>query len=772
MLEAAFMNKIPRSTPAVSGSKHRPGLVRRLFRTLPVVVLGSVILVVIVVESVPLPAALDLRLVPGVEFLDRNGLPLRTLLADGGRESRWSPLEEVSPNLVHATLAAEDRKFHSHRGVDFSAMARASRDALLGRKPRSGASTISQQLIKLTQPAPRSLRRKFYEMAAAVKLERQWTKSAILEAYLNRLDYGNLRVGIGSASRYYFRKPPSDLSPAEAAFLAGLPKAPSRLDPHKNFGGARERQLWILDAMRAEHWLDEAAHMRAVREKLDLSPREREYQAPLFVDLLLTRKGLLPGMGGPLRTTLDLELTRVAEETLADQLRLLHDRNVTSGAVVVIDNRTGDVLALAGPGDYFQPGTGQVNGAWRPRSPGSAVKPFTYLLALERGANPCTVVPDVPTDFSTPTGIYRPNNYNRRFHGPVSLRFALGNSLNVASLRTLELAGGPEALHRALRTSGITTLGHPASHYGPGLTLGNGEVRLLELTNAYATLARMGVFRPVRLVLRDSANLEPARHVFGEKAAHVLADMLSDNSARASAFGLHSHLAFDFPVACKTGTSSDYRDNWALGFTPEFTVGVWIGNMDGSPMREITGVTGAAPVLHTVMTRLHESHGTSWYAKPDGLIDAPIHPLTGRLTQEGQPGAQMESCLWPPEAARTGDFDADGRVVLPGLYAEWVAGPQNHLGSLVVCPGDSDAVRILHPAPNAVYYLDRDLPEDSRRIALRAVGGKVEWTSETMRCVRESGGAWAVMSLGRHTLTARDTVTGRTDRVEIEVLPW
>lgn len=305
-------------------------------------------------------------------------------------------------------------------------------------------------------------------------------------------------------------------------------------------------------------------------------------------------------MAGEIHTTLDLRLNRFVESCLAENLAKIADKNAGSAAAVVLDNATGDVMALAGSGSYFEAGAGQINGAWMIRSPGSAVKPFTYVLALERGAAPATVVPDVPTSFATPDGLYSPNNYNHRFYGPVSLRFALGNSLNVAAVRTLQLAGGPEALHAALRRAGITTLDHPPEYYGLGLTLGNGEVRLLELANAYATLARLGVYRPYRLLSREDGAADPGRRVFDADAAYLLADMLSDNAARAASFGLDSYLSFEFRVACKTGTSSDYRDNWAVGYTPEFTVAVWVGNPDGAPMRGITGVTGAAPALHEI----------------------------------------------------------------------------------------------------------------------------------------------------------------------------
>lgn len=714
----------------------------------------------------PFPTELETPLAGSAEFVDREGRPLRMLLADERRYSRRSALGEISPLLIDATLAAEDRRFHDHGGIDPRALGRALREALRDGRARSGASTITQQLVKLARPGDRTLSRKLGEMWLALRIERAWSKERILEEYLNRLDYGNLQVGIASASRYYFAKPPANLSAAEAAFLAALPRAPSRLDPHTHFDAAQSRQHWVLARMHATGVLDADAFQRALAEPLQLAREGRTFAAPHFVDLLLQRRGVLPLLGGTVRTTLDLTLNRFVERCLADQLRTIAQHHATSAAAVVIHNPTGDVLALAASGDYLEPGNGQVNGAWIVRSPGSAVKPFAYLLALEAGANPCTVVPDVPTDFPTESGLYHPNNYNHRFHGPVSLRSALGNSLNVAAIRALQLGGGPERMHRRLLDLGLTTLHHPTSYYGLGLTLGNGEVRLLELASAYATIGRLGTHRPFRLLLRE----EPAtgRRVCDPRATFLVADMLADNTARAAAFGLNSYLAFDFPVACKTGTSSDYRDNWALGCTPEFTVGVWVGNMDGSPMRGITGVTGAAPVLHEIFTHLHTTRGTSWFSAPAGIESFPIHPLTGRLASADQPGTVREKCLWPPESVRDSDFDAQSRVILPPEYAPWMASAQNSLGTLAACADAAPLLRILQPSPGSVYFLDPDLPTAAQRIALRAeAAGKVAWSCATLPL--DATDPRVPLREGRHIIVARDTATGRTAETWIEV---
>ena len=467
---------------------------RKRCRRAVLALVAGIIALELALRLTPLPAALGSAPPASTEFLDRHGRPLRTLLVDERRFARQCELTEVAAPLITATLGAEDARFRSHPGVDPLAICRAVRDAVRGIGPASGASTITQQLIKLAQPEPRTYGNKVREMWQALALEQRWSKDRILTEYLNRLDYGDLQTGIASASRHYLGKPPSDLSAAESALLAALPNAPARLNPHEHFAAARSRQLWVLGRMLACRHLDAAAYTRACVEPIRLQPRAHEFEAPHFVNLLLTRRGLIPPDGGPVNTTLDLDLNHFAERTLAE-------KHATSGAVVVIDNHSGDVLALAS--------SGETNGAWMPRSSGSTLKPFTYLLAMEHGAQPSTVVADVPTTFATPTGNYQPNNYNHRFHGPVSLRFALGNSLNVAAIRVLELAGGPPSLHRALRDVGITTLSHPADYYGLGLTLGNGEVRLLELANAFATLGRLGKYRPYRLLTSRTTGVEP-----------------------------------------------------------------------------------------------------------------------------------------------------------------------------------------------------------------------------------------------------------------------
>jgi penicillin-binding protein 1C len=726
----------------------------------------------IALRSTPVPRALNTSLPQSVKFVDRRGRPLRRVLQDQRIYRSRCSLSDISPNAIAATLSAEDKRFRVHSGIDFFAAGRALLEFVNSGTTHSGASTITEQLVKLGESRePRTIPTKLREIWGALCIERHWSKERILEEYLNRLDYGDLQLGLASASWDYFEKPPSDLSVAEAAFLAAIPQAPSRLDPFKHFIATQTRQRWVLSRMRANGYLDDATYARALAEPLRLRQRSRDFEAPLLVDLLLERRGTLPPEGGTVHTTVDLSLNQWIDQVIGRQLNALSEKNVSAAAVVVIDNQSGDVLALCGSGDYFEPGTGQINGAWSARSAGSALKPFTYLRSLEKGAFPGTVVADVPTDFATETGLYHPNNYNHRFYGPVTMRFALANSLNVAAIKVLEQTGGPEVLYEALQTAGITTLGHPAAYYGLGLTIGNGEVRLLELTNAFASLARLGIYRPFRLLSRQGELGAPGHRIFDERAAYLLADMLSDNHARAATFGLNSYLSFDFPVACKTGTSSNYRDNWTLGFTPEWTIGVWVGNPDNAPMRGITGVTGAAPIFREIMLHLHEQHGTSWYHSPPGIDHCWIDPLTGREVMKDQSRAVEEIFAFRPESARPEDYDSANHVRLPAEYSAWLESSQNTSIPLLRSP--AQRLQILQPAPGSSYFLDPDLPANDQRLVLSAESsGSLEWNSASLDCRADGDHVTVLLREGRHEIVAHDRTTGETASTWINVRPW
>ena len=704
---------------------------------------------------VPLPLSLREAPASGIRFTDRNGIVLRESLLEGGRFTAPVSLDKLPPNLLAATICAEDKRFWSHHGIDPLAIIRALGEAAQHRRVVSGASTITQQLIKIAQPRRRNLGTKIIEAMQALRLEQIWSKQQILGAYLDRIDYGNFRIGIASAANFYFGKPPNDLSLAECAFLAGLPQAPSRLNPRRHLDRALQRQRQVLERMERAGLIAPPAYERARTEPIRLALRPANFDAPHFVDLVRQKRTLRPG--SEVRTTLDLALTNFCALSLRQHLQKLRDQQVRNGAVVVIENRTGNVLALVGSEDYFAPEVGQVNGAWAARSAGSALKPFTYLLALENGATPASVVADAPVAFATPTGVYRPENYNHFCYGPVRLRVALANSLNIPAVRLLASIGGPGPLQDLLRNCGITTLNQPAARYGLGLTIGNAGVRLLEMVNAYAALARLGEYRPYRLLQNDPP-ASPKRIGDGD-SCYLLADILSDNEARGLTFGMNSWLRFDFPVAVKTGTSTSFRDNWAVAYTPEFTTGVWVGNFDGSAMRDVSGVSGATPILHEVVEHLHAEFGTSWYAQPANMIERSVQPLTGKLVTSDRPGLVREKFLVDrlPATESPDDYDAAGRVRLGAEYREWLASARNEsLGVFAPAPLANVPMRVVAPLPGSVYYLDPDLPASDRLSLKSNLTGPLVWQSPTLRC----DGATARLKEGRHEITLRDPETG------------
>ena len=726
-------------------------------------------------NTLPLPTGLFTPSPQGLEFLDRHGQRLRSVLSTTSQQFGFNATESELPRvLVDATLAAEDARFQEHHGVDFLAIARAIQQSVKHGRIVSGASTITQQLVKLAS-RPRGRRdwlRKGMEALQARRLEEVWSKEQILAAYINRLNYGNLNQGVHAAAWNYFQKSPANLSLAEAAFLAAIPQSPSRLNPRRNFPATKARQEWILSRLESLRWIDPVEYQRALSEPIRLAPVAREFLAPHFVDWILQ----LPGYpdSGVHTTSLDLALNQRCQQILHQHLASLQEQRVRDGAIVILDNRDSSVLAMVGARDYFDPASGQVNGANSPRSAGSTLKPFVYRMALEDGAFPGTLLADVPVEYQTATGLFRPQNYSRVCYGPLSLRQALANSLNIPAVRLLDSLGGANRLHAELTQLGFSTLTESPDHYGLGLTLGNAGVTLIELANAYATLARLGESQPIRWQLQDpapsappapSSPLDPTASLRRRESCWLIADILSDNTARALEFGLDSPLHFDFPVACKTGTSTGYRDNWAVGFTPEFTVAVWVGNFNGSPMQSVSGITGAAPILHDLFMLLKSSHGTSWYAPLPSLVQSPIDPDSGKRhrTVSNQKPIRLEwsSASTLPPFEEPSDRDAAGRFILDEGFQDWysTANATTRRRFVVARAADTPLFRVLSPLDGTHYFVDGDMPPGAQRIDLRASRPCV-WTSDSLRCLNQDSSAQVELAPGRHRLVARDELTG------------
>ena len=632
---------------------------RRALLAVAVVLVAPVVAVLLASLFTALPPELAEGRAPstGSVLRDRDGVLLRELSADDGARARWIRLEDVGADVPRALVAAEDRRFYRHPGVDPLAVARAFGQLLLHRRVVSGASTLTQQLARNLVRRPRTLRGKLLEMALALRIERSLSKRDILEQYLNRVAFGPSVRGMEAASHLYFDKPARDLSLAEAAALAGIPRGPTLYDPRKGTVRLQRRRDRILDRL-LEAGLappDEVARARA--EPIVVAAAVGSAGAPHLVRAVMA--GGVDAAAGPMRDrtseltlTLDRRLQREVEVLARDTVRGLARRHVTAASVVVLDNASGEILAYVGSPDLDDTAhLGQNDGVLALRQPGSSLKPFVYELALERlGFTAATVLPDVELFLPGKDGDYRPNNYDGRYHGPVRLREALANSYNIPAVWTADALGAGRVLAR-LGELGLTSLGEDAEHYGAAIALGDGEVRLLDLADAYATLARGGVWKPVRAVKaalgKDGAPLAlpvaSERRVLDEAAAAVITDILADKDARLSSFGEGNVLELPFAVAAKTGTSKGFRDNVALGFTRAVTVGVWVGNFDGSPMEGVSGVTGAGPLFHDVMMAAARRRPAPPFERPPGRIEeVEVCSLSGARPTELCPHRRRE----------------------------------------------------------------------------------------------------------------------------------
>ncbi|MBX3215271.1 MAG: penicillin-binding protein 1C [Labilithrix sp.] len=715
----------------------------------------------------PLPPALSAGGSYGasVRFLDREGELLREVRADDSARAVWVPLDEVGDGVVRAVLAAEDRRFDEHVGVDPAAAARAVATSIRARRIVSGASTITMQLARLVEPHPRTVRGKLGEMAMAVRIEASLSKARILEEYLNRAPFGAGVRGIGAASRYFFDKPPRELSTAEAATLAGIPRGPSFYSLVRRPDRVLARRDRVLDRMLAAGTIGPEEHARAKAEPLTLQIGKGGFGAPHLVDALLAGSldpsvPALRGRTSRVETTIDRGLQREVERAAGDVLRPLAERHVTAASVLVVDNATGDVLAYVGSPRWEDDAHGGKNDGVRARrQPGSTLKPFVYGLAMEDlGWTPATVLPDVELHLATAGGTYSPRNYDERFHGPVRLREALASSYNVPAVFAATEVGVARVLDR-LRDVGLGTLREAPEFYGPALALGDGEVRLYDLVGAYAAIARGGVHRPLRAVRAaedvDLPAAPPERRVMPEAEAAMLADVLRDRTARVAAFGEHSALDLPFAVAAKTGTSKGYRDNWTVGFTRELTVGVWVGNFDGSPMTKVSGITGAAPLFAAAISaatrRAPAADGPA--RAPAGVARTRVCALSGGAPSPGckhvveelvprghrlAPCAMHEVVKVDVRNGLRATPACPARVVaertferFDGPFASWAhatgrAGAPNESSPLCgpsaareIVSGSRSDVAIRYPRDGARFLVDPDRPRAAQAIPLK-----------------------------------------------------
>nr|MBA2305652.1 penicillin-binding protein 1C [Acidobacteriota bacterium] len=578
----------------------------------------ALLVVAVWLRAGPLPAGLMEDPSPSTVIVDRQGVVLYEARSGDGTRGVKLTAESLPPALVAATLAAEDRRFWSHPGVDPISVVRALRTNLVERSIVEGGSTITQQAAKLLLGRREPNRRrgwgaKLHEAVVALRLEHRFEKREILALYLNLAAYGNQLAGAERASGVYFGTTAALLTPAQAAFLAGLPQRPSGFNPYRSRQAAISRQRVVLRRMEAAGSLPPESAHQAGEERLVFLPAHSPFLAPHFVEMVLASSA--DARTGRIETTLDAELQSHIAGIIESQRPVLRQHGASNVAVVVLDNATGEWRAWEGSGDYSDGSQGgTINGPVVPRQPGSALKPFTYALAFEEGYSPASVLPDIPSTFPTAESgiVYSPRNYDGRYRGPMLARAALAGSENVPAVALASELGVPRLL-RFLGRAGLSTFDRTASYYGLGLTLGNAEVRLDELTSAYAALARGGEWvQPTWLVAGPERS---SRRVVSQRTAFWITDILSDDEARAYVFGRGGSLEFPFPVAVKTGTSQAYHDNWTVGYSKHVSVGVWVGNFNRTPLRNSSGVTGAAPIFHAVMVAA-EGRARGGHAEP------------------------------------------------------------------------------------------------------------------------------------------------------------
>ena len=782
LLKKSYSHALPLKSPKF---KRLPPWARRKKVILPLLALTITLIIGLsfyIFQDLPSPTRLKGQSFPvSTIIMDRNGQVLYEIYADRNRTP--IDLDDLPAYVSQAHLAIEDKSFYSHAGFSLQGITRAIRNNLFGDR-LEGGSTITQQLVKTALLTPeRTVRRKVREAFLTLATELIYTKHDILEMYLNHIPYGGTAWGIESAAKTYFGKGARDLSLAEAALLAGLPQAPTYYSPFTNPERAQGRQQEVLRRMVEDGYISQKQADAAKAESLNFATGSIPIKAPhfaLYVKDLLTEKygqQLVERGGLRVTTSLDLDLQQAAEASLSAEIEPLAKYRVSNAAALVTKPATGEILAMVGSKNYFdQSIDGQVNVTLRLRQPGSSIKPLNYVTAFEsKLATPATMVLDIPTCFHT-AGLpkYCPKNYDNTFHGPVQLRFSLGNSYNIPAVKVLAINSIEKFISTAT-AMGITTFTDP-SNYGLSLTLGGGEVRMIDMAVAFGSLANLGVRVDLHPILKvtdwqgnvleefhqsdaqtavsnlnsasDSASLEPettpedysikldlnpykdlgkifskdqpppppplAVRVLHKAPAYLISHILLDNNARSSAFGPSSLLNIrNQVVSVKTGTTNNLRDNWTIGYTPEFLTAVWVGNNDNTPMNPylVSGVTGAAPIWHDIMAFALRDQEPLWPEKPADVISRTVCTSTGLVSHPDSPCDTRNEFFW--EGTQPGTFSQISKEI-------WVKADTG----FIPAEGDTDNLKleahtVLSDPFEPEYCLDcaRPLDEQGKPVA-------------------------------------------------------
>lgn len=703
-----------------SSATYRRQFMRRAIR----IFVSSILLVVLILATLWVIFPFDktpLYSIPvGATWQDSAGIPIRISLAKDGSDSIPTYEYYEEDWIAKAIVAAEDHRFWQHHGVDPLAILRASQQGVTSMRRISGASTISMQLIRMSQPHPRTLTYKMLEAFRALQMEQQLSKKEIISLYLNRAPFGSNVIGIEAAARRYFSKGAHDLTLAEASMLAGIPQSPTRLHPIRHSIAAKKRQNYVLEKMLTAKMIHTEQKDNALAQPLSFQPKRYPFHAPHFCDLA-TRQPVSDGK--EIITTLDLDLQRIIEDDIDQHMPAFNEQGIHGAAVVVIDVKTGGIRALLGSPNFHAPTKGaQVNSALARRSAGSTLKPFVYAMALENGSHtPQTMLYDVPTHFRD----YDPVNFDKGYRGIVSLRDSLIHSLNLPAIEVERVVGQP-AYYAQLQKLGFSTLTRPASEYGLGLVLGNAEITLLDLTNAYACLARGGVYLPAQTTQNTASNISPPR-VFSPEACWLISDILSGDDRALDSTGTIGdirHARF----AWKTGTSTGFRDAWTCAYNPDYAIGIWLGNPNGRSSPALVGRKVAAPLVWHITRRLYPDGVGPWFTKPSDIESRELCGISGKTpcpncTQIIHGHAirgvsRYESCeihrfsretQWPPHVAEFLRHRGQNPI------------PANANSDSTTSIPTTNTITITSPAAGSTYLFIKDAsPRGAQRIPLTA----------------------------------------------------
>ena len=676
------------------------------------------------------PATTDIS---RVRILDRNYSPLNITYRNQWNTHDYIPLYEIPEFLQQVFIISEDKRFFSHSGVDWIARFNAAWQNLRAMGGVRGASTISEQVVKMLHPRKRGIWARWIEGFEARNLERFFSKAEILEFYLNEVPYASNRRGVVQAARLFFDRDLDTLSRKEILALAVMVRAPSRFDIRKGTDRVGGRVARLADLAVKDGLIDTKASEDILKENIRVQAQDIDVDAGHFVGFIFGSSGAsLAQSGGQIITTLDSSMQIMAKSILDSRVKALSGKGVKNGAVLIVDNKTREVLAWAVSGTRAE----DVPGSWidaviTPRQPGSTLKPFVYALALEKGWTAASVIDDSPLAEPVGTGLHSYNNYSRIHYGKLPLRQCLGNSLNVPAVKTLQHIGVENFLS-CLQGMGMQSLHQFPEFYGDGLVLGNGEITLFELVQAYATLAGRGVYRPLRVLMDENPGpAEYQERVFSPGVTSLIGNILSDKSARLLEFGAGGVLDFPVQTAVKTGTSNDYRDAWAVGYNNDYTVGVWMGNLDRTAMDRITGAKGPGIVLRSIFAELNRNRETrALYLSPK-LVQKDVCRGTGLPADKECPA-----------------------------YSEWFI-PGTGPGATVEKPSNKvKKIEMIQPSSGLRLAMDPRIPDDheSFLFSLSGVPGnsKVEWyVDNELEAVTDSGDYLWPMSKGSHTVMAR-----------------